>query len=423
MEDAAFTDLLAEIRSKERQPRMAFILGAMATGFCVLLLALVGPAALLGLLGVLLAAAFGAWLDSYRRVVVLFYDLDDAPGAFYARLCAAFDELAACRSMWRLDAGRSVSDLTTWKREAGASHLVKRSRTSVVFELPSIVRCNVVPPTLKLGGRAFHFLPDMVLVRDGTSVGAVSYDALQISHQPANFIETEEVPADAIVSHYTWQHPNKSGGPDRRFRANRQIPVCRYEAMHLGSESGMNELLEFSKLGVVQALVDAVAAVPRNSSLDEGRLLAASGADSGQDVRQMERPDVRDGRIIGISAAVIAAVTGFLILVLPPGSFARSIKAAPATAVASVDEQAFVMSSQLNCRTNAQATSPVAHQFDRGNKLLIQGHSGGWAQIDNDGFNCWVNERFIGSSTPPAQPAIAARGHSHSQRHRHSLHR
>jgi hypothetical protein len=108
MEDAAFADLLAEIRGKERQPRMAFIFGTMATGFCLLLLMLVGPAALLGLLGIVLAAAFGAWLNSYRRVVVLFYDLDDAPGAFYVRLCAAFDELAACRAMWRLDAGRSA---------------------------------------------------------------------------------------------------------------------------------------------------------------------------------------------------------------------------------------------------------------------------------------------------------------------------
>ncbi len=299
---------------------------------------------------------------------------------------------------------------------------MKRSRTGVAFELPSIVRCNVVPPTLKLGDRTFHFLPDMVLVRDGTGVGAVGYDALRISHQPANFIETDGVPSDAIVSHYTWQHPNKSGGPDRRFQNNRQIPVCRYEAMHLGSASGLNELLEFSKPGVVQALADAVAAVPHNRSLDEGRLLAAPGAGTGQDVGPIKRPDVGNGMIIGTSATVMAAVTGLLVLVLPHGSFATSITPIPATAITVVDEQVFVTSPQLNCRTDAQATSPVAHRFDRGNKLHVASHSGEWAQIENDGSKCWVNERFIGPIAPPMQLLMTAHGHRHGRRHHHELH-
>lgn len=422
MEDAAFADLLMEIRGKEKQPRMALVLGALASGFCLLLTVVVGPAGLLGLLGAALAFAFGAWLDSFRRVVVLFYDLDDAPDSFYARLCAAFDGLSACRAMWRLDAGRSVNDLTTWKREAGASHLVKRSRTGVAFELPSIIRCNVVPPTLKLGGRTFHFLPDVVLVRDGTGVGAVGYDTLRISHQPANFIETDGVPSDAVVSHHTWEHPNKSGGPDRRFRSNRQLPVCRYEALHLGSATGVNELLEFSKLGVVQPFADAVRAVPKNRSLDDGRLLAAPGAVAGQEAIEAKRPDVGDGKIIGFSVFAMAAVTGLLALVLPHGSFATNVPSAPAAAPANADEHAFVTSPQLNCRSGAAATSPVVHQYNRGDQINVIGHSAGWARIDAAGAECWVNERFIGSSAPSVQPSRRSYGHHRGHRHHHGPH-
>jgi hypothetical protein len=60
-----------------------------------------------------------------------------------------------------------------------------------------------------------------------------------------------------LVIGQTWKHPNKSGGPDRRFRDNYQIPICRYEVFHLRSSSGLNELLEFSKTGVVAPFIGA----------------------------------------------------------------------------------------------------------------------------------------------------------------------
>jgi hypothetical protein len=48
------------------------------------------------------------------------------------------------------------------------------------------------------------------------------------------------------------KYPSKSGGPDRRFKDNCQIPICRYEVVHFKSRSGVNELVEFSKIGVAQ---------------------------------------------------------------------------------------------------------------------------------------------------------------------------
>lgn len=95
-------------------------------------------------------------------------------------------------------------------------------------------------------------LPDLVLVEDGNRYGAIGYGELRTQFAPSNFIETGQVPSDAEVVGHTWAHPNKSGGPDRRFKNNRQIPVCRYEALRLSSGSGLNELVEFSKTNVSQ---------------------------------------------------------------------------------------------------------------------------------------------------------------------------
>ncbi|TIO57486.1 MAG: hypothetical protein E5X98_20230 [Mesorhizobium sp.] len=76
---------------------------------------------------------------------------------------------------------------------------------------------------------------------------------------------------------YTWAHPNKNGGPDKRFRDNRQIPVCRYEALRFSSPSGLNELVEFSKTNVSQPFCQALLALAqmhRNAGGQSGLLKA-----------------------------------------------------------------------------------------------------------------------------------------------------
>jgi len=66
------------------------------------------------------------------------------------------------------------------------------------------------------------------------------------------------MPRDSRVIGYTWKHPNRSGGPDRRFKDNCQIPICQYEAMHLTSDSGVNEIVELSRTGVVEPFATAL---------------------------------------------------------------------------------------------------------------------------------------------------------------------
>lgn len=100
---------------------------------------------------------------------------------------------------------------------------------------------------------------------DGRTVSAVAYSNLSIVRQDSNFIEEGQVPRDAQIIRHTWKHPIKNGGPDRRFRDNRQIPVCRYEVMHLRSSSGVNDLVEFSRVGAVQPFANALKAMPRNT--------------------------------------------------------------------------------------------------------------------------------------------------------------
>jgi hypothetical protein len=139
---------------------------------------------------------------------------------------------------------------------------------NLAYSLPKVLRSNVTPPAITLSGTAFFFLPDVILVKRGGRFGAVGYDDLQVGTQTSRFIEDGTPVADAEIVGNAWKHPNKGGGPDRRFRDNRQLPVCLYDAIHLSSSSGLNELMEFSRTGLVQLFSPALHDLPHRQAPD-----------------------------------------------------------------------------------------------------------------------------------------------------------
>jgi hypothetical protein len=257
MRDATVADLVDDLNKKQAQIPFGMIAAVcvVCAGLLALLQSESGESSASAIVGsvTLLAAlpvwAIGNWFDSYKRRSVLFYNLEGAAESAYRRVTECFDSLVACHGRWHIASGGAVRDLTTWKRNAGAAHLVNRKFARLSYQLPRVLRSNITPPTITLGRRTFYFLPELMLVKHGSRFGAVGYDDLHISSQESRFIEDGAPPADAEVVGHTWKHPNKSGGPDRRFRDNRQLPVCLYEVMHLSSASGVNELTRIIRQG------------------------------------------------------------------------------------------------------------------------------------------------------------------------------
>jgi hypothetical protein len=284
MRDSSVVDLVDDLNAKQARMPLGPVLGLGTGGLGLLVILAGGPVpagvAAFALLAAVSAWAIGARLDQSLRRSVLFYDLDAEAVAKFQRATEGFDALAACIGKWHIPSGGAVRDLTTWKRNAGASHLVERKTARLGFSLPTVLRSNVTPPALGLGRRTFYFFPETIIVQDGKKFGAVGYAELEIQWQHSRFIEDGRPPSDAQVVDYTWKHPNKSGGPDRRFKNNYRLPVCLYEVMRLYSRSGINELAEFSKVGLVERFAAALRDLPRQTT--SGSLLKiACNAPSG----------------------------------------------------------------------------------------------------------------------------------------------
>lgn len=267
MVDASSAELLREMNEKRKKARL--FPWAIVLSVIVLLLLLAGgaPAWLVVLSGAL-AVGLG-WIasvrDELRKTTVVLYDLEPEVEAAYARLHDAFGALRACARTWHIEARGEVRDR---KYHAGAGGVVKRKQVHLTSSAPPFVKANVEVPLVPVGRQVLAFMPDRLLVFDSAAVGAIRYTDLALDVAESQFIEEEAVPQDATVVGQTWRYVNKKGGPDRRFKDNREIPICAYEQISLSSTTGLNEVIQVSRRGAGNALSVALSSI-RDLRTDE----------------------------------------------------------------------------------------------------------------------------------------------------------
>lgn len=220
-----------------------------------------------------LGVAVFRW-DRERRTVRLHYDTDNPELVQRSTLCAqAGQALASAAGLWHIFYSVPTDDQ---KRNAGATHLIKRTRVACVPRpLPHIV-CNLQPFSIPAGPQQLLFLPDRLLVHQEGRFAAVPYGDLSIDAEPAKYIETDTLPRDAQVVGKTWRFVRRDGGPDRRFNDNRELPIALYGELHLRSKSGVQLIFQASRPGAAEEAQAALATLRRLSAPSGRAALSAS---------------------------------------------------------------------------------------------------------------------------------------------------
>jgi hypothetical protein len=193
--------------------------------------------------------------DRSKRTAPLFYEMDDASARQYEVLIDALSHVAETKRIWRIVSSRPERD---WKRSGGAATADERVSVSLSRLAPPFIATNIKVWGFKMNDQQILFFPDRVLIFQDGSYGAVSYQQLQVQTGQTTFIETEALPGDTTVVRYSWQFINKNGGPDRRFRDNREVPVALYGVLGLRSRTGLNIQLHFSNPSKVDVLQSAL---------------------------------------------------------------------------------------------------------------------------------------------------------------------
>lgn len=211
---------------------------------CTLLIPAYPVLSVLPILGIIIkivAHKFGA--------VQLEYTFDDEKADEYDRRIGAWQILAEGDKEWQIIQETNVTNL---KVNAGAGRNVKRVVCKIEKTTPFYINTNVDTIQIKLHKEILIFLPDKVFIIRKGKVGLVNYDDVSIRISQTRFIESDPVPKDAIVVGSTWQYVNKNGTPDKRYKNNRQLPICQYGVVYLTSDTGLNVELQFSNVNKLQ---------------------------------------------------------------------------------------------------------------------------------------------------------------------------
>jgi hypothetical protein len=204
-----------------------------------------------GLMVWLLFAPLCWWLflrDKASGTVVVFYDVNDAPAAWFDSLVTSWEWLTGSQKLWRVVQSGAVQTTYQFKVNSGAGHVDNIAAAEADTSGPKHLSSNVAIPSLVAGNSSLYFLPDRLLLRDGKRYSDVSYQHLQTQGSQQNFIHSPgSLPGDAIQVGQTWQYVNVKGGPDRRYSDNPVLPIMRYGYLDLSSPQGLHWRLQISR--------------------------------------------------------------------------------------------------------------------------------------------------------------------------------
>jgi len=251
-------DLVAQLNEAAARHRIA-------PWVAVVVVALLFVKPVVGVILLLPGVVATAWLwlrDRARRSVVAFYDVNDDVAAWFERLVGAFEGLERCSRLWRVNAAGRVETTYQFKVNSGASKIVSRVSATVRFDPPSALKTNIKVPTIVAGRESLSFLPDRVLVRSGARYSDARYSDFETAAYAQRFIEDGGVPRDAEQVDTTWQYVNVKGGPDRRYKNNRQLPVLLYGQLELASRAGLFWIFQMSQPDAGEPVAEAILAAP-----------------------------------------------------------------------------------------------------------------------------------------------------------------
>ena len=209
-----------------------------------------------------LGCAFTYWVhlsDVAKKTAVLFYDLDDKAEARFEKLC---DEIRSLSSVSKLQAIKSTARYLDTRYTGGAGQGLSLVTGSVTFgDMPG-VSANLEIPQISSDTTTIAFCPDRVLLFQKSGVGAVEYKNFSLEVADTRFHEDGVVPGDATIVGNTWRFVNNNGTPDRRFKDNKEIPICLYSNLQVATrQGGLDVRFLASKSGAFDNLPERVAAM------------------------------------------------------------------------------------------------------------------------------------------------------------------
>ena len=174
-----------------------------------------------------------------KGLIDLEYVIDEDQKPVFDKNMKAVMKAAESEQVWRVV---QTSKVLNKRYSGGAESIIQRVPCKVKDKVPFPFQSNISAVSFTSGKETIVFLPDKVFILQKEKIGALNYEDISETISVTKFMEDGKVPSDAQVVGQTWQHPTKSGEPDKRYKNNKQIPICLYGEIKLTSHLGLNTI-------------------------------------------------------------------------------------------------------------------------------------------------------------------------------------
>ena len=191
----------------------------------------------------LIISALGLVFGLYSKnndTIKIDYDFTDEAAKELSQTNKLLEGIMESDDVWLVTQAEELSE------ETGADMKIL-FRTSINFYKGNDeIETNAETFTLDATNCKFIFLPDSIVIKEGRSVNAINFKDIDINLGKMTFQEEQTPAKDATVLGKTYEHTNKDGSPDRRYKENREVYQVEYGFLSLYNSTGLDTLIVFS---------------------------------------------------------------------------------------------------------------------------------------------------------------------------------
>ena len=138
-----------------------------------------------------------------------------------------WNELASSDKLWKIE-GIYELDENTSKENGGIDVIYDRIPIKIRYKTPYYIHTDSKVMQVKLNDYSLVILPEHYIIRKKSEVGIIEASNVIITKETSPYAELDDVPEDTEVLYSTWIYVNKDGSKDKRYKDNKQIPICKY---------------------------------------------------------------------------------------------------------------------------------------------------------------------------------------------------
>ena len=95
-----------------------------------------------------------------------------------------------------------------------------------------LLKTDIKHISVTYGKERITILPNEIIFF-GKDIKADRINKGSYSIDESLFVIFGKIPKDTEVERYTWEHVNKNGTPDMRYKSNRQLPICKFISLKI----------------------------------------------------------------------------------------------------------------------------------------------------------------------------------------------